>query len=252
VIEVVDDQAHVDRLIPILDDMITGGALVTMERVRVLRYAAARKQFKMNSFGTAMSCGIRHAVRFAVAMGCCAGAVANPWAAQTSSIDVRQSAITVRVFKAGLFRAFADDHVIRAPIAEGTVTAGPTPAVRVVIESAGMRVLDPSLSAKDREQVQARMVGPEVLDTARFPRITFTSTAIEPVRPGRWLVRGQLALHGTTRPVTVQATLENGHYKGTTRLKQTEFGIAPISIMGGTVQVKDELTIEFDIVLSDR
>lgn len=40
VIEVVDDQAHVDRLLPILDEMITGGALVTMERVRVLRYAA--------------------------------------------------------------------------------------------------------------------------------------------------------------------------------------------------------------------
>lgn len=40
VIEIVDDQAHVDRLIPILDEMITGGALVTVERVRVLRYAA--------------------------------------------------------------------------------------------------------------------------------------------------------------------------------------------------------------------
>lgn len=39
VVEVVDDQAHVDRLIPILDEMITGGALVTVERVRVLRYA---------------------------------------------------------------------------------------------------------------------------------------------------------------------------------------------------------------------
>jgi PII-like signaling protein len=43
VIEVVDDQAHVDRLLPILDEMITGGALVTMERVRVLRYAAGQK-----------------------------------------------------------------------------------------------------------------------------------------------------------------------------------------------------------------
>ena len=38
VIEVVDDQAHVGRLLPILDEMISGGALVTMERVRVLKY----------------------------------------------------------------------------------------------------------------------------------------------------------------------------------------------------------------------
>jgi PII-like signaling protein len=44
VIEVVDDQAHVDRLLPILDEMITGGALVTMERVRVLKYSAAKKR----------------------------------------------------------------------------------------------------------------------------------------------------------------------------------------------------------------
>ena len=43
-IEVVDDEAHVDRLLPILDEMVTGGALVTMERVRVLRYAAGEKQ----------------------------------------------------------------------------------------------------------------------------------------------------------------------------------------------------------------
>jgi PII-like signaling protein len=44
VIEVVDDQAHIDRLLPILDEMITGGALVTMERVRVLKYAAGQKR----------------------------------------------------------------------------------------------------------------------------------------------------------------------------------------------------------------
>jgi len=42
-IEVVDDEAHVDRLLPILDEMITGGALVTVERVRVVKYAAGAK-----------------------------------------------------------------------------------------------------------------------------------------------------------------------------------------------------------------
>ena len=39
-IEVVDDQAHIDRMLPILDEMIRGGALVTVEKVRVLKYAA--------------------------------------------------------------------------------------------------------------------------------------------------------------------------------------------------------------------
>ena len=40
VIEVVEDQEHVDKLTMILDEMLTGGALVTIEKVRVLRYAA--------------------------------------------------------------------------------------------------------------------------------------------------------------------------------------------------------------------
>ena len=37
-------------------------------------------------------------------------------------IDVEHSTLTVHVFKAGLFAAFADNHVIRAPIAEGHVS----------------------------------------------------------------------------------------------------------------------------------
>ena len=40
-IEIVDNDEHVERLLPILDEMLSGGALVTVERVRVLKYAAA-------------------------------------------------------------------------------------------------------------------------------------------------------------------------------------------------------------------
>jgi PII-like signaling protein len=43
-IEVVDDDARVEKLLPILDEMVTGGALVTVERVRVVKYAAAPKR----------------------------------------------------------------------------------------------------------------------------------------------------------------------------------------------------------------
>ncbi len=37
-IEVVEDDEHIQKLMPILDEMLPGGALVTMEKVRVLRY----------------------------------------------------------------------------------------------------------------------------------------------------------------------------------------------------------------------
>lgn len=41
VIEVVEDEAHVDRLTAILDEMMQDG-LVTVEKVRVLRYAPGK------------------------------------------------------------------------------------------------------------------------------------------------------------------------------------------------------------------
>jgi PII-like signaling protein len=43
-VEVVEDESHVDKLLPILDEMLTGGALVTIEKVRVLRYAAGQRR----------------------------------------------------------------------------------------------------------------------------------------------------------------------------------------------------------------
>jgi PII-like signaling protein len=42
VIEVVDDQAHADKLIEILDEMLDGG-MVTMEKVRVIRYQPGKR-----------------------------------------------------------------------------------------------------------------------------------------------------------------------------------------------------------------
>lgn len=42
IIEVVDDAPHVDRLIEILDEMLVGG-MVTIEKVRVLRYGPGKR-----------------------------------------------------------------------------------------------------------------------------------------------------------------------------------------------------------------
>jgi uncharacterized protein len=48
-IEVVDDETHVEKLLPVLDEMVTGGALVTVERVRVVKYAGAPKRTRSDS-----------------------------------------------------------------------------------------------------------------------------------------------------------------------------------------------------------
>jgi PII-like signaling protein len=51
-IEVIDDDAHVEKLLPILDEMVTGGALVTVERVRVVKYAAGEKRLESSPRST--------------------------------------------------------------------------------------------------------------------------------------------------------------------------------------------------------
>jgi hypothetical protein len=44
----------------------------------------------------------------------------------------------------------------------------------------------------------------------------------------------------------------DGRYRGEAKIQQRDFGIEPIRVAGGTIQVKDELKIEFDIAVSDR
>ena len=167
--------------------------------------------------------------------------------ADSRPIDTERSTLTVLVYKSGLFSAFADDHIIRAPIASGSISADAPLAVAIAVRSDTLKVLDPKLAADKRAEVQTRMLSAEVLDTAQYPEIAFKSTMVEPAGTDRWTVTGTLTLHGQSRPITFPVVRREGRYHGTATLKQRDFGIQPISIAGGTVKVKDELKIEFDI-----
>ena len=172
------------------------------------------------------------------------------WAADTVAprdIDTQKSVMTVRVFKSGLFSAFGHEHEISAPIEHGTFNES-QPAAELVVDARKMRVMDKEVSEKDRAEIQETMLGPKVLDTRQFPEIRFHSTAVEPGGKGRWVVRGELSLHGQTRSLRLEVQGEKGHYRGTAALKQRDFGIEPVSVGGGTVKVKDELRVEFEIV----
>jgi polyisoprenoid-binding protein YceI len=186
--------------------------------------------------------------RMVLAAAAASVAVSVTVAGETRQIDTAQSKLTVFVYKSGLFSAFADDHIIDAPIASGTVSDTSALSVAIEVHAADLKVRDPNLSAGKRDEVQQRMAGPEVLDTQQFTSIAFESTAIQPNGTDRWTVIGRLTMHGQTRLVTFATTRANGRYRGTVALKQRDFGITPISIAGGTVKVKDELKIEFDIV----
>jgi hypothetical protein len=167
--------------------------------------------------------------------------------AETHAINVEQSTLTVFAYKSGLFSAFADNHIIKAPIAGGSISEDSPLKVDLTVRAANLRVLDPSLAPDRRAEVQARMLGPEVLDVTTFPEITFASTTIDPSGADRWNVTGRLTIHGQTRTITFAVSRANGRYHGDVPIKQRDFGIEPIRIAAGAVKVKDELKVEFDI-----
>jgi len=186
------------------------------------------------------------APRFLLAISAISMLWARNASAQTA-IDPQKSSITVRVFKAGVFSAFGHEHEISAPMQQGSFTENPG-SVELTVDARRMRVMDKGISEKDRAEIQQTMLGPKVLDSEKFPEIRFRSTAIERLGEGRWIVLGDLTIHGETRPVKVHVEGPNGHYRGTSELKQKDFAITPITVGGGAVKVKNELRVEFEIV----
>jgi polyisoprenoid-binding protein YceI len=181
------------------------------------------------------------------ALGCVTWAAAA--GSEPRTIDSAHSSLKVRVSKSGFFSAFAHNHEIEAPIETGEVTESGSPSVKLRVDARKMSVLDPEASAETRAQIQKTMLGPQVLDTEHFPEIHFQSTEVEAKGTDHWLVNGTLDLRGQRHPVAVDVSLKDGVYRGTAALKQTEFGIKPVTVAGGTVKVKDEVKVEFEIAL---
>jgi len=176
--------------------------------------------------------------------------LAIPALAAERSIDSAASTLTVKVAKTGLFSAFAHNHEISAPITAGTVNDGDNASVKFYVNARGMKVLDPEASASTRTEVQNNMLSAQVLDTQQYPEIAFESTSVQPADGGAYTVSGNLTLHGQTHPVQVNVKQSGASkYEGSAKLKQTTFGIQPISIGGGAVKVKDEVEIVFTIAL---
>jgi polyisoprenoid-binding protein YceI len=100
----------------------------------------------------------------------------------------------------------------------------------------------------------------DVLETAKFPDISFKSRSVKSSRrgDGTYDVRlvGELSLHGVKKQVTVPArvSLEAGtlHAIGTLELRQTDFGITPFSFVNGTVTIRDTVILSFDIIATQK
>jgi polyisoprenoid-binding protein YceI len=110
-------------------------------------------------------------------------------------------------------------------------------------------VLDPDDSEKNRKEIRATMLGPKLLEADKFPEITFHSTSVKQTDPNTAAVEGILTIHGVSRPVALTVKREGAFYMGSAKMKQTEYGLTPVTVAGGTVKVKDEIKVDFRVTV---
>jgi polyisoprenoid-binding protein YceI len=186
-----------------------------------------------------------------------AGAAA---AEQGYTVMAEGSAVRIHVGKTGVFGFAGHEHEIISSV-EGTVVADPADLARssvtLAFDAKSVQVV-PSKDepAQDVPEVQAKMAGPDVLDAARFPTITFTSRSVTGKEAARGVwdiqVTGDLSLHGVSRSLTLPLRVEvkDGTLTATgkTVLRHSDFGMKPVSAGGGTVKVKNEIGVDYRIV----
>ena len=198
------------------------------------------------------------ALAVAVAGGQPAGA-ASP---RAFTVDPAQSRALIDVGKSGAFSFAGHTHEVEAPLTSGVIhldTDDPShDDVRLEFNAAAMRVTGKGESASDVPKVTETMLSDMVLDVSRYPAIVFESTSVAAKGSAAALdlsVTGRLTIHGKTQsvtaPVSVKIAGDRLTATGKFVIKQTDFGITPISV-GGVVKVKNELNITFTVAARER
>ena len=103
---------------------------------------------------------------------------------------------------------------------------------------------DPKVDSKTQAEVQQTMQE-KVLESEKYPEITFRSSSVAKESNGQWKVEGALTLHGVTKPIVISVQSDGDAYVSHVEIRQTDFGIKPIKVAGGAVKVKDEMGIDF-------
>jgi polyisoprenoid-binding protein YceI len=179
---------------------------------------------------------------------------------QTFHIDPTASTARIHVGKTGLASFAGHDHEVLAPSLGGVIAADlddlARSSVQIIVDAKSLRVLSQGEPPEDVPKIQSAMQGPEVLDVSRFPTIRFRSreVAARQISPGVYNINltGELAMHGKVKVVTLPLKLEAKpdllKATGEAVIKQTDFGISPVSAGGGLVKVADEVRLSLQIV----
>jgi polyisoprenoid-binding protein YceI len=180
-------------------------------------------------------------------------------------VDSRASEVRLLVYRAGPLARFGHNHVISGH-ALGEIRAGADAAAsgfRLDIPVASLVVDDPAaraqedaefsaqVSAEARRGTREHMLGKEVLDADAYPSIVIESIALS---GPRWnpTVRARVTLRGAAHELRFPAAVVQCDGLLTVvadfHLRQSEFGIAPYSTLGGGLSVRDEIDVRVHLL----
>jgi polyisoprenoid-binding protein YceI len=163
----------------------------------------------------------------------------------------------VRAFATGLLSAFAHNPTIAIADFEGEIVLNPDAidqsSLHIVIHSTSLSVTD-DISEKDRDEINRRM-SDEVLESGSFPDIVYECSRVSASKTGEgqyWMaLNGELTLHGVQRsqPVSARVAVNGTALRATGEfsIRQSDYEIRPATAAGGTIKLKDELKLAFDI-----
>jgi polyisoprenoid-binding protein YceI len=131
-----------------------------------------------------------------------------------------------------------------------------SPEVSQLTASADTSSLETDYPFPETLDFNAQLTGPEWLDAAAFPEMTYRSTAVTVTGENTARIDGELTLHGVTRPVALEATYNGGYaghpfdpqarigFSATGVLLRSEFGVAyGVPTPGSTLGVGDAVEI---------
>jgi polyisoprenoid-binding protein YceI len=171
-------------------------------------------------------------------------------------LDKSSSKFTVRAFASGMLSSFGHNptFAIRDFSGGAGFDQSGQASIQLQIRADSLEVMD-DIKSKDRREMESVM-NEKVLESARFPSILFESSdaSMNPIGEGRYQVdlKGDLTLHGVSRPmnVSVQVMLQGQKMtsSGEFSLLQTDYDIPLVSVAGGALRLKDEVTLAFNII----
>jgi len=170
------------------------------------------------------------------------------------------------VFKAGALARLGHNHVVTAKNLRGEIQLArdihrshfslemTVADFQVDEESARQDEGADFFPQPDAEAVRGtrkNMLGEQVLDAARYPSILIDSVALSGPAWGMD-IRVRIRLHGVDREILIPAAVENGADRLVVTaffsIKQTDFGITPMSVLGGALQVEDAVRVRLRLV----